>query len=92
VYCPNCGEEQALENVSECSECSMPLAGVAEQVVRFRAESPEYQRQQREAEAKKKRLVGVAAFLALAAVPVGWGVKNSLQQAKPEPLPPAVGS
>ena len=61
-------------------------------LVRFRAESPEYQRQQREAEAKKKRLVGVATFLALAAVPVGWGVKNSLQQAKPEPLPPAVGS
>ena len=65
----------------------MPLAGVAEQVARFRAESPEYQQQQRQAEATKKRLVGVAAFLALAAVPVGWGVKNSLQQAKPEPEP-----
>ena len=28
-YCPNCGEEQSLEKASECSECSMPLAGVA---------------------------------------------------------------
>ena len=82
MYCPNCGENEELEVAQDCSNCSMPLRPVAELVQKFRAESPEYQKYQREQRAATRRLIGAATFLTIAAVPIGLGVKNGLQQSK----------
>ncbi len=75
MYCPNCGKKQKSESTQACPSCAMPLAEVAGETARFRQTVPQ------EALAPsipRERLFGAAAFLAIAAVPIGLGVKNSL--------------
>jgi hypothetical protein len=55
----------------------MPLAEVAALVARHRVAIPQAAP---EPGIPKERLIGAAAFLAIAAVPLGMGVKNSLQK------------
>jgi hypothetical protein len=75
VYCPNCGTKQKTETPGACPECQMPLGEVAGLVAKHRETMP---RDESTAGIPKERLIGAAAFLALAAVPIGFGVKNGL--------------
>ena len=79
MYCPYCGKSQPSDGPATCSKCEMPLAEVAVLVARH---APVAEKLEAESSASRERLVGAAAFLAIAAIPIGWGVKNSLQQEK----------
>jgi hypothetical protein len=75
VYCPNCGTKQKSPPAALCAKCQMPLEATAGLVEAYRATLPP------PAETpgvSRDRLIGAAAFLAIAAVPLGVGVKNSL--------------
>ena len=77
MYCPNCGTKFTTAAAGACSKCAMPLAPVAGLVAEYRAatEQPD------EAPGiPKERLIGAAAFLAIAAIPIGMGVKNGLMK------------
>jgi hypothetical protein len=75
VYCPNCGTKFKTADAGACEKCAMPLAQVAALVAEYRATVP----QPEEAPGiPKERLIGAAAFLAIAAIPIGVGVKNGL--------------
>lgn len=75
MYCPNCGVNQKSETPVACSACKMPLGDVDGSVARYRAAQP----LAIPAPAiPKERLIGAAAFLAIAAIPIGLGVKNTL--------------
>lgn len=79
MTCPNCGTKQESETPGTCPECKMPLAEVDALVARYRHDVPAA------APAPgipKERLIGAAAFLVAAAIPIGLGVKNGLQQKK----------
>lgn len=78
MYCPNCGEEQKFDGAVKCAECEMPLAKVAGLVARHKGETKEEETGM--SAFTKERLVGAAAFLAIASVPIGLGIKNSLQR------------
>lgn len=82
MNCPNCGENEKLEKAMACSNCGMPLAGIADQVREYREKTPGKQREE-ESSFNKQRLIGAAAFLAIAAIPIGMGVKNSIQTEAP---------
>lgn len=75
MTCPNCGTEQSSEAPAACSSCAMPLADVAASVARYREAVPAAAPAPR---IPKERLIGAAAFLAAAAIPIGLGVKNAL--------------
>ncbi len=77
MYCPNCGTNQRTESPTSCAKCAMPLGVVAEQVVVYRAAMP---REEAAPAIPKERLIGAAAFLAIAAIPIGLGVKNGLDK------------
>ena len=75
MYCPNCGTKSKAVRPGACPKCAMPLDPVAVLVDEYRATLPA------PAEAPgipKERLIGAAAFLAIAAIPIGMGVKNGL--------------
>lgn len=76
MYCPNCATQVTSEKVETCPKCGMPLEGLFERVAEYRSDKPEPE----ERSFSKQRLIGAAAFVALAAVPVGLGVKQSLQK------------
>ena len=81
MYCPNCGNEQKFDGAVKCAECDMPLERVAEQVARHKGETKEETAAKEAASAlTKQRLIGAAAFLAIASVPIGFGIKNSIQR------------
>ena len=75
MYCPNCGRRETSERALACAICHMPFDDIAERVVEHRATAPA-------PDAKpgipKEKLIGAAAFLAIAAIPIGLGVKNTL--------------
>ena len=75
MYCPNCGTKFTPPAPGACTKCAMPLDEIASLVAKHRATMPA------PAEAPgipKERLIGAAAFLAIAAIPLGMGVKNGL--------------
>ena len=76
MYCPNCGTKaKAVSRPGACAKCAMPLDPVAVLVGEYRETMP----QPEEAPGiPKERLIGAAAFLAIAAIPIGMGVKNGL--------------
>ena len=77
MYCPNCGTNQKAETPGTCGKCKMPLADVAALVASHRAAIPQAAP---EPGIPTERLIGAAAFLAIAAVPLGMGVKKTLQK------------
>ena len=85
IYCPNCGKRETSDAALACSICHMPFDDLAERVTEHRSTAPA-------ADEKpgipKERLIAAAAFVALAAIPVGLGVKNSLQTGTTEALAP----
>jgi uncharacterized membrane protein YvbJ len=84
VYCPNCGKKQKSEREGACPKCTLPLGGVVEVLEKNKAAIEEYERQARETRA---RLIGSALFVTMAAVPIGFGVKNTLAEPQPRALP-----
>ena len=80
MTCPNCGTSQKSESPVTCPECKMPLAEVAALVARHRAAVPSAAPAP---SIPKERFIGAAAFLAVAAIPIGLGVKKGLVAKKP---------
>ena len=77
MYCPNCGTKQKTETPGTCAKCEMPLAEASDLVAKHRAAVHQLAA---EPGIPRERLIGAAACLAIAAIPLGMGVKNSLQK------------
>lgn len=84
MYCPNCGQKQKSEREGACPKCTLPLGGVTEVLEKNKAAVEEYERQARET---RDRMIGSALFATMAAIPIGFGIKNSLAETPKPALP-----